>query len=264
MSTILITGGNRGIGFGIAQAIAARIPSSTIILGCRKPEAGHEAIERLRGQGVSSSLDVVQLDIEDIQSVTAAAEAVDKKYGKLDDKPWLIRYVCFLTVLINNAASLQLPKTQDLAEVKDCFNANFNNCVTSNILVTKAFIPLLRKSSWPRVIMNSSARGSLGRTANKELPALTFVDYCVAKAGLNMLTIHYQLAEDNYEGSGEKITFWTVSPGHTKTAFNGYRGRKDPVDSAEAFVRLLESDKGAITPGTFWEFEDGKFEQIPW
>ena len=84
MSTVLITGGNRGIGFGIAQAVAHRIPSSTIILGCRKPGKGHEAIEQLRALGVSSSLDVVQLDIEDIPSITAAVAALDKKYGKLD------------------------------------------------------------------------------------------------------------------------------------------------------------------------------------
>lgn len=84
MVTVLITGGNRGIGFGIAQAIAGRIPSSTIILGCRRPEAGYEAIEQLRGKGISSSLDVVQLDIGDIQSITAAVETLDSKYGKLD------------------------------------------------------------------------------------------------------------------------------------------------------------------------------------
>jgi NAD(P)-dependent dehydrogenase (short-subunit alcohol dehydrogenase family) len=84
MSIILITGGNRGIGFGIAQAIAGRIPSSTIILGCRRLGAGYEAIETLRGQGVSSPLDTVQIDIEDIQSITTAVEALDKKYGKLD------------------------------------------------------------------------------------------------------------------------------------------------------------------------------------
>lgn len=84
MSIILITGGNRGIGFGIAQAIAGRIPSSTIILGCRRLEAGYEAIETLRVQGVSSPLYAVQIDIEDIQSITAAVEALDKKYGKLD------------------------------------------------------------------------------------------------------------------------------------------------------------------------------------
>lgn len=79
-----------------------------------------------------------------------------------------------------------------------------------------------------------------------------------------MLTLHYQINEDNYKDSGEKITFWSVSPGHTKTAFNNYQGKKDPVDSAEAFVRLLESAKGAIDPGTFWEYEAGKFQVVPW
>lgn len=79
-----------------------------------------------------------------------------------------------------------------------------------------------------------------------------------------MLTLHYQINEDNYKDGGEKITFWSVSPGHTKTAFNNYQGKKDPVDSAEAFVRLLESEKGAIEPGTFWEYETGKFQVVPW
>lgn len=130
--------------------------------------------------------------------------------------------------------------------------------------MTKAFVPLLRKSSWPRVIMTSSARGSLGRTANRELPPVALIDYCVCKAALNMLTLHYQMIEVNYQEGGERITFWSVSPGHTKTAFNNYRGKKDPVASAEAFVRLLESDKGAIRPGTFWELEDGNFQEVPW
>lgn len=84
MSTILVTGGNRGIGFGIVQAIAQRIPSSTIILACRNLATGHEAIDQLRGQGVSSKLDAIQLDIEDIQSITNAVEAVNDRYGKLD------------------------------------------------------------------------------------------------------------------------------------------------------------------------------------
>ncbi|TFB07319.1 Carbonyl reductase [NADPH] [Trichoderma ghanense] len=115
MPAVLITGANRGIGFGIAQAVASRIPSCTIILGCRKTQNGHEAIERLRELGVSSPLGAVQIDIEDTNSITAAVETLDKTCGKLD-------------VLINNAASLQLPKTQHLAELKDCSNRTFNSC----------------------------------------------------------------------------------------------------------------------------------------
>ena len=96
-----------------------------------------------------------------------------------------------------------------------------------------------------------------------KLPPVALVDYCVAKAGLNMLTLHLQLAEDK-RPEAERVTFWAISPGHCKTAFNGYRGTKDPVDGGEVVVRLLESRRGEIEPGTFWEHEQGQFRAVPW
>jgi hypothetical protein len=78
-----------------------------------------------------------------------------------------------------------------------------------------------------------------------------------------MLMLHLQVAENHSENEA-KITFWAVSPGHCKTAFNGYRGRKGPLEGAEAVVRLLETTEGEITPGTFWEYESGSFQQVPW
>lgn len=84
MSVILVTGGNRGIGLGIVQALATRIPTATILIGCRSAIAGRETIEKLKGLGIQSSLDTVQIDIENDASITAAVEAVDAKYGKLD------------------------------------------------------------------------------------------------------------------------------------------------------------------------------------
>lgn len=78
-----------------------------------------------------------------------------------------------------------------------------------------------------------------------------------------MLTLHLQAAELSKEG-GPKVTFWAVSPGHCKTQFNGYRGKKDPLEGARVVVRLLGSEKGEIEPGTFWEHEEGEFRDVPW
>lgn len=78
-----------------------------------------------------------------------------------------------------------------------------------------------------------------------------------------MLTLHFQVAEDRLPES-QRITFWAVSPGHCKTAFNGYRGTKEPVDGAEVVIRLLEAGRGEIEAGTFWEFEHGEFRVVPW
>lgn len=88
------------------------------------------------------------------------------------------------------------------------------------------------------------------------------MDYCIAKAGLNMLTLQLQLAEDSREDS--HITYWAVSPGHCKTAFNGFRGKKDPLEGAESIVRLLETKKGEVQAGTFWEYENSSFQKVSW
>lgn len=149
-------------------------------------------------------------------------------------------------------------------------------------------MPLLRKSEDPRVIMTSSARGSMERTASglvrancptvhalplpRQRPRLTrvqlppprLIDYNIAKAGLNMLTLLLQQVEEANVDENRKIRFWMVSPGFTKTRFNGFQGTKDPLDSAEAFVRLVEAERGAIPAGTFWEFESGEFRIVPW
>jgi hypothetical protein len=78
-----------------------------------------------------------------------------------------------------------------------------------------------------------------------------------------MLILHLQVAE-NHREEQPGITFWAVSPGHCKTAFNGYRGKKDPIEGAESVVRLLETTKGEIEAGTFWEYENASFQQVPW
>ncbi|KAF3800797.1 hypothetical protein GCG54_00009468 [Colletotrichum gloeosporioides] len=229
MATILVTGGNRGIGFGIVQAIADRLPDSTVIIGCRSTLAGDEAVTKLRELGVKTNLDLIRN----------------------------------MGILINNAANLEVASSSELSEIRSKTNAVYNNCITSNAIVTQAFLPLLRKAEYPRVIMNSSARGSLTRTASRELPPVSLVNYCVAKAALNMLTLHFQLAEEQRQ-DGQRVMFWATSPGHCKTAFNNFRGVKDPIDGAEAIVRLLESEKGVTKPGTFWEFEQGMFRMVPW
>lgn len=188
-----------------------------------------------------------------------------------------------IIVLINNAARITVAESLDLPDVRSATNSVLANCVTSNLIVTQAFLPLLHRAEYPRVIMTSSARGSMTRTANGEvstshfpmlfgsklvshttqLPPAASINYCMAKAALNMLTLQLHLAEER-RTSDDKVVFWATSPGHCKTAFNGFRGTKEPVDGAEVFVRLLESERGVIASGTFCEFEDGEFRLVPW
>lgn len=79
-----------------------------------------------------------------------------------------------------------------------------------------------------------------------------------------MLTVHLQNAEDLVADDQRKITYWTVSPGHCKTAFNNFRGTRDPLDGAEVVIQLLESPAEKVPGGSFWEYENGKLQMAPW
>lgn len=61
------------------------------------------------------------------------------------------------------------------------------------------------------------------------------------------------------------LRFWAVSPGNLKTAFNNFRGTKDPLEGAEVVVRLVCEEGGEQREGgTFWEFEGGEMRVVPW
>ncbi|OAQ96443.1 hypothetical protein LLEC1_00993 [Akanthomyces lecanii] len=103
------------------------------------------------------------------------------------------------------------------------------------------------------------------REAVAALPPAAVVSYCASKAALNMLTLHLQLEEDGRgEGEAARVGYWAASPGHCSTAFNGFRGRKEPEEGAEVVARLLEAAEGEFEAGTFWQCEDGVLGEVTW
>ena len=87
--------------------------------------------------------------------------------------------------------------------------------------------------------------------------------YSLSKVALNALTIEQQKQESASKEEG-KVDFYTVNPGHCKTAFNGWRGSKDPLDGAEVVVGLVMAERGKWNPRSFLEFEEGVMREVPW
>ncbi|OAA60863.1 NAD(P)-binding domain protein [Cordyceps fumosorosea ARSEF 2679] len=272
MTFTLVTSGNRGIGLAIVKVLSARLSAPSIVIGCRDIISGKKAIQELRTEGVTVHLDHVELDIENDDSIREAVATVSQRYGKLE-------------FLVNNAARVTQPEPDRLEDVRRAANEVFNNGITSNEVITRAFLPLLRKSPSPRVIMVLSARGSIGMTAAREviaspapallrpdlaneddkLPPAAVVSYCLSKAALNMLMVHLQREQDRRAGKDTAmVEFWAVSPGHCPTTFYRYRGSRDPEDGAEVVARLLEAEKGEFEAGTFWRWEDGEMKRVKW
>lgn len=157
-----------------------------------------------------------------------------------------------VSVLINNAGIAAVPSS-DLSDYRQVYNAILDTNVTSVGLMTTLLLPLLLKSPNPKVINVSSGRASFTKLTSGELPATVSVPYSVSKVALNVMTIEMAKAEP-------RITFYLANPGHCKTAFNGYKAKKDPILGAEVAVNLVHADHES----GFWHNDGGKMEMMPW
>src|SRR4030095_14196763 len=83
---VVVTGGNRGIGFEICRQLAGR--GAQVVLTARKPEAGEQAVKKLAEQKLSAQFH--PLNVTGPESITALRGFIERKFGRL-------------VVLINNA-----------------------------------------------------------------------------------------------------------------------------------------------------------------
>jgi NAD(P)-dependent dehydrogenase (short-subunit alcohol dehydrogenase family) len=114
--TIVVTGGNGGLGLEVARAFAAR--GGRVIIASRDEDKGRRAAEQLRGE-----VRVMKLDLADLSSVRAFANAYDEP--RLD-------------VLCNNAGVMALPyrKTVDGFEMQLGTN-HFGHFALTGLLLRK-------------------------------------------------------------------------------------------------------------------------------
>ncbi|PWY76984.1 short chain dehydrogenase/reductase family protein [Aspergillus heteromorphus CBS 117.55] len=254
---ILCTGANQGLGFAIIQVAALRHPNHTYILCSRGLNAGQQAVQKLRDLGLTAKIDLVQLDVTNDQQIIELVDHVTTTYGRLD-------------VLINNAGIIRVPSPDDLSAARAAYNDILNVNITSVAVVTTAFTPLLYKSAAPKVINISSGLGSIQNTLTKKMGRTP--PYGASKVGLNGLTVHMQVAEnDRIEAEGTsgngkpRIRYYACAPGLLKTAFTNYwdNGRS-PEDGAEVAVQLLGDDEDTYEGGSYWQFVDGEMKVVPW
>ena len=243
--TILITGANRGLGFYTLQALASHSPSDQFLLAARNANNATSAVEELRKLGLQAEIDIIDLDVASELSIKKAEESVRKKHGRLD-------------ILVNNAG-IAMAEGPDHSNLSQSYAEIFNTNVAGVALMMSTFLPLMKETSHdPRVINISSARASLGLSTSGGLPPSRVIAYSVSKTALNALTVEYAKAEPG-------VMFYAVSPGHCRTAFNGYRGTKHPLDGAKVVVELALADKHKYENG-FWQLEGDAKEasQVPW
>jgi len=211
----LVTGANKGIGFETARQLGAR--GATVLAGARDETRGRQAEKALRDGGAEDPLDVT-----DAKSAQAAADWIDREYGRLD-------------ILVNNAAIAVgggAPSQTDLDAMREVYETN----VFGVIAVTNAMLPLLRRAPAARIVNVSSEVGSITATTDPasplgQMPAS--LAYPSSKSALNMITAMYAK-----ELRGTPVKVNAANPGYTATDLNRHSGFRSVAEGAEASVYL--------------------------
>jgi NAD(P)-dependent dehydrogenase (short-subunit alcohol dehydrogenase family) len=228
-TTALITGANKGMGYETAVGLG-RLGWS-IGVGARDQQRREAAVARLRAEGIDAF--GVALDVTDDESVDAAARLLSERGG--------------LDVLVNNAAISGgrpvAPTETDLDTVRTVLETN----VLGIVRVTNAMLPLLRRSSAPRVVNISSSVGSLALQSD---PAIQFgvidVAYSASKTFLNAITVRY--AKELREAG---VLVNAVCPGFVATELNGFTGFRTPAEGAAIAIRLAQLANDGPSGGFF-------------
>jgi NAD(P)-dependent dehydrogenase (short-subunit alcohol dehydrogenase family) len=231
-----ITGGNRGIGFQTALGLK---DVAKVVIGSRDLKQGEEALEKLLAAGADA--EALPFDVTQPASHQAAFDYFHSRYGHLD-------------ILVNNAgiAGGSFPGTGPehsaadvpMALLRKVFETNF----FSQIAVTKALLPLLRKSEAGRIVNLSSILGSLTLQATPGSPiydAKSFA-YDASKSALNAFTIHLA-----YELKDTKIKVNSAHPGWVKTDMGGSQAPMELEDGSKTSVALATLGEDGPTGGYF-------------
>ncbi len=191
--TVLVTGANKGIGFGIAKYLG--LSGWKVVIGARDEERAEKAISELKSLGI----DVpgwVNIELADLASVQQAANEVNEKYPEL-------------TLLVNNAGipgdmSVDGGHTE-LSDIKETIDVNF----IGTFALTKELLPLLEKNN--------------GRIVNVTVPSEISpywhpLAYVASKAAQNaMMGV---MAMEFVQGN-KSVEIFSVHPGPTTTDLNG-------------------------------------------
>jgi len=237
---VLVTGANKGIGFGIAKHLG--LSGWQVVIGARDELRATKAISELKAEGIDV-LGWVSIELKDLAGIESAAKEINERFPEL-------------SLLVNNAGipgdmSVDSEHTE-ISVIKETLDVNF----IGTFALTKALIPLIAKNE--------------GRIANVTVPSEISpywhpLAYVASKAAQNammgVMAVEFR-GTTNEEGGTRKeegrtskaVEIFSVHPGPTTTDLNGNMslpGFHDIETVGQKFAELIND--GQSHQGEFIE-----------
>lgn len=190
---VLVTGANKGIGYGIAKHLG--LSGWRVVLGARDEKRAEKAIEELRTLGIDVA-GWVSVELTDLDSIEKAAKIIAAEYPEL-------------SLLVNNAGipgdMSQASYATDMKHIKETLDVNF----IGTFALTKALIPVIEKNH--------------GRIVNVTVPSEISpywhpLAYVASKAAQNAMMVVMAI---EFQQNNVPVEIFSVHPGPTTTDLNG-------------------------------------------
>jgi NAD(P)-dependent dehydrogenase (short-subunit alcohol dehydrogenase family) len=218
--TVLVTGGNRGIGLAISKRLAEL--GNSVLIGSRELKAGEGAAKSLH----RPELDIraVHMDLADAAAIDAALKEIERSGRQVD-------------TLVNNAGVLHEKRILELTdtEIGDSIAVH----LAGPLQLIRALAPSMVARGYGRIVNVSSGWGSFAEGMGG--PGL----YAVTKAALNALTV--RLSKEL--PSTVKVN--AMCPGWVRTRMGGKSAAKTPDEGADTAVWLATLPDDGTTGGFF-------------
>ncbi|KAI1841803.1 hypothetical protein JX266_011980 [Neoarthrinium moseri] len=246
---VLITGGNTGIGYEAVKALLQSDRAYIILMGSRSVENAKTAARRLETEvpNTLSAVEPVQVDIASDESIKMALEHVKASHDHID-------------ALVNNAGGqFDWEYQQGSITLRESWNKAFDVNVSGTHIMTHVFMPLLLKSSDPRLLFITSGLSSLQNTSERFYPdhhppppgwPKTFdfdtMAYRSSKTALNMMMLNW-----SWRLTRDGVKTWCVSPGFLATGLGNdhellkARGAGHPSIGGNFIRNVIEGLKDA-------------------
>ncbi|MEU1998219.1 oxidoreductase [Nocardia gamkensis] len=226
--TAVVTGANSGLGFQTARQLAAH--SAHVVLATRDRGKTLAAMQRIRAETPTASLEMVTMDLAEQASIWRAAEQIRTAHPRID-------------LLVNNAGVMAVSQ----ATTVDGFERQLAVNHLGHWTLTALLLTALLRTSDSRVVTVTSTAHHIGKPIDPENPHLhgrytPWRAYCQAK----LANYHFGLGLDRALRKAEAHTASLIAhPGVARTGLQAASLRDSNGGRSQRLIAMLARHTGA-------------------